>query len=61
MLVSGVFNSADGAIGVMEAVHALNVLAVARLMLVLVVAGVGVLDFVLVLVFGVSLEDRSIN
>ncbi|CAH1644462.1 unnamed protein product [Spodoptera littoralis] len=54
VLVSGILNGTDGAVGVVQAVHALHVLTVTRLVLVLVVTGVRVLDFVFILVFGVS-------
>ena len=56
MLIGGVLNGTDGAIRIVQAVHALNVLTVAGLVLVLVVAGVRVFNLVLVFVFRVGLE-----
>lgn len=57
VFVSVVFDGTDGAIGFMQAVDTLDDITIAGLVLVFVVAGMRVLDFVLELVFGVILKN----
>ena len=60
LLVSVVLHNPDGAIGLVQAVHALHDVTVAGLVLGLLVAGVRVLHFVRELVFGVGLWKKVI-
>lgn len=57
-LVGGVLDSADGAVGVVNGVFALDNVAVASLPLVLEIAGMGVVHCVVILVLGVGLKFR---
>lgn len=61
VVVSGVLDSSDGAVGLVEGVGALHHVSVADLLLGLLVTGVCVGDRVRVLVLRVSLQLHSIH
>lgn len=56
LLVRGILDSSDGAISFVQTVLALHDVTITILVLVLLVTGVRVFYFVLILVFGMSLE-----